>query len=116
MKKFFLFLTLFVFACSTPPSKGKQIAPPENMLESVQVYVSSQMNSATVQNISVREFPNGVYFVSANIHKFRGNQSVAETKDFIVEKASSASGGQSVWQVSDATAEKLRVLGIKITE
>ncbi len=109
-RKLILLFVLLALSCAKP--NGELVNPPEGLEQSIREYCTQK--GWQFHGLSVRAYPNDAYLVSLDRSAPRNpiNPTLdRNTKQFIAEKG--ASNGTSYWQISDATPEKLKVLGIK---
>lgn len=112
MKRKILFVVLvFCFlACGKP--NGELVNPPEGLEQSIKDYCVQK--GWQFHGLSVRAYPNDAYLVTIDHSSPMNPTSPTLTrtaKQFIAEKG--AADGAQYWQITFATKEKMKVLGIK---
>lgn len=106
--KIHLFLLLLAFtACGT--SKGDLIAPPDGMKESVANHFAPK--NIKLKGMSVRQYPKGVYYVTADVEPNPSDSSNLSVYKLIVQKAFNDNG--EYWQVEGSNKHKREILGIE---
>jgi hypothetical protein len=118
----FLIVVLLVISCAP---NGELVTPPEGLEQAVKQQLAGMPPGTlefTMTGMSVRAYPNDVYYVIADVTVTRkpnsplsnsndGNFPVKRSRSFIAQKG--FQGTQPYWQVAEADKDKMRVLGIK---
>lgn len=118
----FLVWVLLLISCAP---NGELVTPPEGLEQAVRQQLTGMPPGSlefTMTGMSVRAYPNDVYYVIADANVTRkpntplsnsndGNFPVKRSKSFIAQKG--FQGAQPYWQVAEADKDKMRVLGIR---
>lgn len=108
----FILLAAICLNCS---GRGEVVTPPHNMEQAVKDYYARKPEnpkySYELLSITVREYPNEVYLISADYIFNTPDSRKQGHQQLVAEKGQK--DGAYYWQIYPAHKDKLRILGIK---
>lgn len=132
MKRKIFFVVLAAVLCSVAcDSRGELITPPDGLEQAAKDFLAAKKQNFKLLGLSVRQYPNDVFLISADTEytKEIPTNRPATTNDtptttpeavntikkmnvrLIAEKG--YRDGETYWQVTEASAGRLKLLGIK---
>ena len=118
MKRRILYLFCLVLCLTCCEPNGSLIPTPEGLDQAVQDQLNAdKRHILNMTGLSVRAYPKDVYYVIADANQYWRDRSRTAplepkaSKSFIAQKA--LQGTTSYWQVTEATPEQMKLLGVK---